>query len=64
MPEFCAEQCTGPAASIDVSQLAPYGARLEVKLDQPSPSVTSVVVEFEAISRPPSHDPPGTPNHN
>jgi hypothetical protein len=51
MPEFCVEQADGPDARIEVAQLAPYGVRLEVKLDQSPTEDSSIVLQFEAICR-------------
>lgn len=47
-PEFTAETWDGPAATVKVAQLLPYGARLELRLDRELDSGASVLVAFEA----------------
>jgi hypothetical protein len=51
LPDFCIEQSEGPNAAVEVSQSAPYGARLEVKRDSPFGEPASVVLRFEALCR-------------
>jgi hypothetical protein len=48
-PQFCVEPGDGPPASVEVSQLAPFGARLEVKLDCPAQQSSTVTLQFEAF---------------
>ncbi len=52
VPECFAEQMDGPAAQIKIAQVLPYGARFEIKLDQPAEQATSVIVEFSIHDRP------------
>jgi hypothetical protein len=51
-PECQAEQAAGPPAGVKVAQVLSYGARLEVKLDEPADAATSVIVEFSLQGRP------------
>jgi hypothetical protein len=51
-PECQAEQAAGPPAGVKVAQVLSYGARLEVKLDEPADASTSVIVEFSLQGRP------------
>jgi hypothetical protein len=46
VPECFAEQMDGPPATIKVAQVLPHGVRFEIKLDDPAPEPTSVIVEF------------------
>ena len=50
-PQFHVEQSEGPLAKIEVTQLEPFGVRLEVKLQQDDDRPASVVLQFEAVSR-------------
>lgn len=43
-PEFDFEQVDGPDARIELAQLLPYGARLELKLSQPGPARVKIAV--------------------
>jgi hypothetical protein len=48
-PQFHIDQSEGPEVHVDVTQCEPFGARLEVKLQQTSERAESVVLQFEAI---------------
>lgn len=45
-PTCDAEQQDGPPAQLKVTQAMSYGVRLEIKLDEPAETPTSVIVEF------------------
>jgi len=45
-PHCAVEAVDGPSAQVKVAQALPHGARLDLKLDEPAPDATSVVVEF------------------
>jgi hypothetical protein len=47
-PRMTVEQREGPAARIRAVQVLPYGARLDVKLTQPSPTPIELLLEFTA----------------
>jgi len=53
-PHLAVEQLSGPATRIKTVQLLPYGTRFDLKLDQPSPSASSVLLQFLARSAPPA----------
>jgi hypothetical protein len=55
VPEWCAEITDGPAADVEVVQLAPYGVRLEIKLAAPATEIVSLVLQFEAIGARPGN---------
>ncbi len=47
-PQMAVQQCEGPPARIRAVQVLPYGARLDVKLVQPSPAAVDLLLEFTA----------------
>ena len=47
-PQMIVEQREGPPARIRAVQVLPYGARLDVKLIQPSPTPVDLLLEFTA----------------
>ncbi|MHB1036069.1 MAG: hypothetical protein ACYC35_20565 [Pirellulales bacterium] len=49
-PEVRVRQVDGPEARIKEGQVLPYGARLDLKLDEPSAEPATVLVEFSARS--------------
>lgn len=49
-PTLDLEQLDGPEARIEVGQLVPYGARLELKLSQPGPARVTIAVSIRATS--------------
>ena len=51
VPVCYAEPCDGPPAQVKVGQVLPYGARFEIKLDEPAEEPTAVVVEFSIQER-------------
>jgi len=50
VPEFDFEQVDGPEARIDVAQLLPHGARLELKLSQPGPARVTVAISARSVA--------------
>jgi hypothetical protein len=50
MPRVQAEAVSGPDCRIKAAQVLPYGARLDVKLDEPATSDENVLVWFFAAS--------------
>ena len=51
MPQVQAEPVSGPGCRIKAAQVLPYGARLDVKLEEPAPDDESVLVWFFARSQ-------------
>jgi hypothetical protein len=49
-PQVQAEAVSGPGCRIKAAQVLPYGARLDVKLDEPAAEDESVLVWFHAAS--------------
>jgi hypothetical protein len=49
-PEVRVRQADGPEARIKEGQVLPYGARLDLKLDEPAAEPATVLVEFSARS--------------
>ncbi len=58
-PQLAVEQLGGPPARIKTTQLLPYGARFDLKLDQVHASPSSVLLRFAARSAPIGHEPAG-----
>ncbi|MEI8375693.1 MAG: hypothetical protein WCJ35_22960, partial [Planctomycetota bacterium] len=50
MPQVQAETVSGPDCRIKAAQVLPYGARLDVKLDEPAREDESVLVWFHAAN--------------
>ncbi len=48
IPEITAVQVDGPEARIKIAQLLPYGARMDVKLAEPSDQAAGVLVQITA----------------
>jgi hypothetical protein len=53
-PDCEAESVDGPDCQVKVSQLAPHGARFEVRLDRPAESAESVMLEIAVHVESPS----------
>jgi len=53
-PRLAVEQLSGPPARIKTVRLFPYGTRFDLKLDQPSQSPSSLLLQFLARSAPPA----------
>ena len=51
-PQVQAEAVSGPDCRIKAAQVLPYGARLDVKLDEPAGEDESVLVWFHATGTP------------
>ncbi|MBL8827940.1 MAG: hypothetical protein JNM18_13265 [Planctomycetaceae bacterium] len=56
-PTLDLEQVEGPEARIEVGQLVPYGARLELKLSQPGPARVTIALSIRATSDEPATNP-------
>jgi hypothetical protein len=50
-PELTWEQVEGPPARIKPGQVLAFGARLDIKLDEPAEEALDVAVEFRAVCR-------------
>jgi hypothetical protein len=49
-PEVEIEQIDGPESRVQVSQVLPYGVRVELKLSEPAEESTIVLLQFSAIA--------------
>ena len=56
-PQVQAEAVSGPDCRVKAAQVLPYGARLDVKLDEPAGEDESVLVWFSRVPSPRSSAP-------
>lgn len=60
LPRLSIAQHGGPPADVQLGQVLPWGARLDVRLARPTQQAAEVIVEFTAQAEPDLPDPPPT----